>query len=124
MGLFDFLKNKPKQPEDYFEVTITDEMVSVEHPQRKKEQVKWADIETIKIITTDQGPAQPDVWIALLGSETGCLIPQGAKGYDEIYDRISQYEDFNFENVIKAMGSTDNEEFLVWSKNKIGRAPE
>ena len=122
MGLFDFLKGKPKQPEDFFVVTITNEKVTVEHPQRKKEEVKWIDIETIKIITTDQGPFQPDVWLALLGRETGCLIPQGAKGYDEIYDTVSKYEDFNFENVIKAMGSTDNEEFLVWEKNKTGRA--
>ena len=118
MGLFDLFKGKPKQPEDYFLVSITDVMVGVEHPQRKKEEVKWADIETIKIITTDQGPSHPDVWLALLGSETGCLIPQGSKGYDEIYDRVSAYEGFDFENVIKAMGCTDNQEFLVWAKNK------
>jgi hypothetical protein len=119
MGLFDFLKSdkeKRKNPEDYFTVTITDELVKVEHPKRKTEQIKWADIDNIKIITTDQGPFQPDVWIALLGSETGCLIPQGAKGHDEVYNIVSKYERFNFENVIKAMSSTDNQEFLVWTR--------
>ncbi len=123
MGLFDFLKGKPQQPEDLFIVTITNETVTVEHPERKKEQVRWADIESVKIITTDQGPMQPDVWLALLGKETGCLIPQGATGYDEIYDIVSGYEGFNFENVIKAMGCSDNKEFLVWIKNKPDGPP-
>ena len=123
MALFDFLKRRPKQPEDYFAVTVTNETVTVEHPQRKKEKVNWADIESIKIITTDQGPLQPDVWLALLGSQSGCLIPQGAKGYDEIYDIVSAYEGFNFEEVIKAMGCTDNQEFLVWTKDKPDGAP-
>src|SRR5258706_9579823 len=117
MALFDFLKGKPKQPEDYFLVTINNESVTVEHPQRKKEQVKWADIDSIKIITTDQGPIQPDVWLALLGSETGCLIPQVAKGYDEIYDTVSKYEDFNFENVIKAMAQSITKNF--WYGKRI-----
>jgi hypothetical protein len=120
MGLFDFLKRGEKRtnPEDSFNVTITDESVTVEHPQRAKEQIKWTEIESIKIITTDEGPFLPDVWIALLGRESGCMIPQGAKGYDEIYNMISKYEHFNFENVIAAMSSTDNQEFLVWSKGE------
>ncbi|GCC52591.1 hypothetical protein SanaruYs_28280 [Chryseotalea sanaruensis] len=119
MGLFDFLKknkDRMKDPEDYFQVTINDEGVIVEHPKREKEQVKWADIDNIKIITTDQGPFQPDVWLALLGKDSGCLIPQGAKGHEEVYNVVSKYDRFDFENVIKAMSSTDNQEFLVWTR--------
>lgn len=119
MGLFDFLKkntDKKKNPEDYFKVTITDKEVTVEHPKRKTEQVKWADIDCIKIITTSQGPFQPDVWLALLGRESGCLIPQGAKGHEEVYNIVSKYDRFDFENVIKAMSSGDNQEFLVWTR--------
>jgi hypothetical protein len=121
MGLFDFLKKdkaKMKKPEDHFKVTITDEGVVVEHPKRKTEQIKWANITSIRIMTTDQGPFQPDVWLALLGSDSGCLIPQGAKGYEEVYNIVSKYDRFDFENVIKAMSSSDNQEFLVWTRNK------
>ena len=39
MGFFDkiFEKSKSKNPEDDFIITITDEFVKVEHPQRKTE---------------------------------------------------------------------------------------
>lgn len=41
MGLFDFLnsnKEKKKNPEDNFTITITNELVKVEHPKRGMEQ--------------------------------------------------------------------------------------
>ncbi len=69
MGLFDFLKKekqKAKQPEDYFNVTITDEIVTVEHPQRKKEQIKWTDIEMIK--------KWPCFWQPMFTSKVNCLL--------------------------------------------------
>ena len=118
MGLFDnlFGKSKPKNPEDDFKVTITDELIRVEHPQRKTEQILWNDIKEIKLINTDAGPFAPDVWLTLLGDESGCLIPQGAKGYDTIYDIVSKYENFDFENVIKSMSCSDNAEFHLWTR--------
>ena len=118
MSFFDrlFKKAKPKIPEDDFTVTITGKFIKVEHPQRKTEQVLWENIKQIKLINTDQGPWLPDIWLALLGDEDGCLIPQGAKGFDEVYDIVSKYEGFNFENFIKSMSCTDNAEFDLWTK--------
>jgi len=118
MSFFDklFRKTKPKNPEDDFTVTITDKFIKVEHPQRKTEQVLWENIQHIKMINTDKGPLTPDVWLALFGKEDGCLIPQGAKGFKEVYDIVSKYEDFNFENVIKSMSCADNAEFDLWMK--------
>jgi hypothetical protein len=107
---------KEQQPEDYYTVTITETFVRIEHPERATEEVKWQDIEMIKLINTDQGPWLPDVWLALLGKESGCLIPQGAEGFDEVYETVSQYPNFNFENTIKSMSCTDNAEFDLWSK--------
>jgi len=121
MGLFDFLKKKlpesGKQPEDYYNVTITDKFVLVEHPKWGSSQIDWKEIVEIKIITTDEGPFLPDVWIVLIGNGSKCQIPQGAKEYDVIYDLISKYEGFNFENVIAAASCTENKEFLVWTRN-------
>jgi hypothetical protein len=118
MGYFDrlFKKQKPRNPEDDFTVTITDIFIRVEHPERKTEQVAWAGIELIKLINTDEGPLLPDIWLTLLGHNEGCSIPQGAKGYDEVYDIVSKYEGFSFDNVIKSMTCTDNAEFELWRK--------
>ena len=117
MGFFSRLFNKDKkQPEDDFEVTITNEFVKIEHPKRKTEQVKWENIREIKLINTDSGPWLPDVWLALIGEKDGCLIPQGAKGYDEVYEIVTKYDGFNFENVILSMSCTDNAEFNLWNK--------
>ena len=117
MGFFSRLFNRNKsQPEDDFKVTVTDESITVEHPKRKTEKVKWNNITEIKLINTDTGPWLPDVWLALIGDNDACLIPQGAKGYDEVYEKVSKYEDFNFENVIKSLSCTDNAEFKLWNK--------
>ncbi len=111
-----FSKPKFKQPEDYYETTITEEFVKVEHPERETEQVLWKDIVEIKLINTDAGPAAPDIWLALLGENSGCLIPHGSLGCEKVYDIVSKYENFDFENVTKSMSCTDNEEFLLWKR--------
>ena len=128
MGILEriFGKSKPKKHEDNYpednyladtcKVTITDEYIKVEHPERKTEEILWTDIEQIKLINTDSGTFYPDVWMALIGEHSGCLIPQGAEGFQAVYDIVSKYENFDFENFTKSMSCTDDEEFLVWEK--------
>ncbi|WP_426485652.1 hypothetical protein [Flavobacterium sp. 2] len=118
MGILEkiFGKPKPKNPEDFFLVTINKEFIRVEHPERKTEEILWKDIDEIKLINTDDGPFVPDVWLALLGENSVCLIPHGAKGFETVYEIISKYDNFNFDNFISSMSCTDNEEFLLWKK--------
>ncbi|MGZ8558605.1 MAG: hypothetical protein ACXWWC_09740 [Chitinophagaceae bacterium] len=111
-----FKKQKRKNPEDDFIITITDKFIKVEHRLRKIEQISWENIKHIKVINTNEGSGLPDVWLALFGIEDGCLIPQGAKGFEEDYNTVSQYEGFNFENFITSMTCTDNAEFDLWTK--------
>lgn len=111
-----FRKPGPKNPEDNFVVTITKEFVRVEHPGRETQEILWRDIEEIKLINTDAGPLAPDIWLALLGLDSGCLIPHGAKGFETVYEIISKYENFNFDNFIASMSCSDNAEFLLWEK--------
>ena len=115
-NFFKIGKDKVKTLEDNFLVTIADELVKVEHPERKTEQIYWKNIEQIKFINTDEGPFLPDVWLTLLGKEEGYLIPHGAKGYDEVYEIVSKYQGFNFENVIASMSCSDNAEFDLWKR--------
>ena len=67
MGLLDLFKRSKTQPEDIYEVTITDELVKVEHIKRPTESVLWQDIRTILMVNTDEGPGRPDVWLTLAG---------------------------------------------------------
>lgn len=116
MGFFRnlFGKKSFQDPEDDFTLTITGDFVRVEHPNRKTEEIFWKDINEIKLINTDEGPLTIDIWLALIGDNSGCLIPHGTKGYEKVYDIVSKYEGFDFENVIKSMSSTNNEQFLLW----------
>jgi hypothetical protein len=118
MGILEkiFGKPKPKNPEDNFLVTITKEFIRVEHPERASEEILWNDIKEIKLINTDADPFAPDIWLALLGENSGCLIPQGVKGFETVYEMISKYENFNFDNFIASMSCSDNAEFLLWER--------
>lgn len=105
-----------KQPEDYYHTELTEEYIKVTHPKRKDEQINWDEIEEIKLANTDDGPFLPDVWLILIGNGRGCSIPHGSEGWDKVYDIVSKYDGFNFENVVKSMGCTDNEIFELWKK--------
>ncbi len=119
MGIFDLFKpRKRKDPEDDFVVTITDVFVKVEYPKWEAAQVSWEDIREIKLINTDVGPVMPDIWLVLIGENGKCIVPHGAKGFDEIYDIIAKYEGFNSENFGRSMTCTDNAEFLLWVKTE------
>ena len=105
-----------KQPEDYFIITVTDEFVKVEHPERETETLFWNDLEAVLLINTDSGPWLPDIWLMLAGNDSGCMIPHGTKGFEQVYDIVSKYKGFDFENVTRSMTSTDNAEFILWTK--------
>jgi len=116
MGFFEKLfGQKRKQPEDYYSVTITDLTVTVQHPKLGTETLCWDDLHAILLVNTDDGPQLPDVWLTLIGDNSKCVIPQGARGGEEVYDLVSKKDGFNFENVILSMSCADNREFLLWT---------
>jgi hypothetical protein len=105
-----------QDPEGQFIVIMTEEGVACEHPRRKREYVKWDEINEIGIVTTDEGPFAPDVWLLLIGDGKGVSIPQGAKGWEGLYDRVSRFQGFDYESVIKASVSTENARFICWKR--------
>jgi hypothetical protein len=106
-----------------FTVIITEKIVKVVHPGSYLRQVSWKDIQTIKLITTDEGPHDLDMWLALLGKRGRCVIPLGAKGYNKVYRMVSKYKGFDFEHAKQAMTCLDNEEFVLWTKKHAKRKP-
>jgi hypothetical protein len=111
-----FFNNKKVQPEEVYEVSITNEAIHVTHPKFNSSGINWNNIQTIELINTNQGPLLPDVWLSLSGENNNCMIPQGSKGFEEVYAIVSEYEGFNFENVIRSMSCADNAKFLLWTK--------
>lgn len=83
-----------------------------------KEQMSWSSVEEIRIITTDKGPYQEDVFFALVGPNgTGCLIPHDAAARTNLLQELqARFPGLDDNVVIKAMGSTSNNSFLIWSK--------
>lgn len=108
-------KNK-KQIEDYYQVELTEKSIIVTHPSRPTEQIDWNEIEEIKLANTDEGPLLPDVWLILMGHGKRCSIPQGSEGWGKVYNIVSKYEKFNFENVVKSGNCTGNQIFQLWTK--------
>jgi hypothetical protein len=102
--------------ESDFHANITDDYISVEQEGAGREEVRWADIIAIDMVTTDKGPFEPDVWLVLRTDSLSCRLPQGAPDYDAVYDRVSAFPGFSFDNVIQAMMSTGNATFELWRK--------
>ena len=121
MNLFKkvFGKTEIKQPEDYFEVTITDTFLEVTHPKTDTKQILWKEINEIKLINTNAGPFSPDIWMSLVGENSSCLIPHGSLGFDKVYDIVSKYKNFDFDNVSNSMRCVTNQEFLLWKRSNF-----
>jgi len=110
-------QTEPLPPEEYWEVQITNGILTVIDPDLRMLNIKLADILTISIYTTDQGPWLPDAWLAFTGNSFGYVaFPVGCKGYDDTYNVISKFKGFDFKQVISAMSSVTNAEFLLWTK--------
>jgi hypothetical protein len=81
--------------------------------------INWQDIGEIKLINTNEGPRLPDIWLALIGEQSHCIVPHGARGFDEVFDIISRYTGFDMENFGKSMTCTHSAEFSLWKKNQM-----
>lgn len=107
-----------KYPERCFNITVTATSVKVEHPKRATEQIDWGDIKKISLVTTDEGPWQPDVWLFLIGEDSSCMVPTSAPKYDEVYQVVAKLEGFDFLAYLAAMGTTRYASFDLWEKER------
>jgi hypothetical protein len=81
-----------------------------------REMVLWEQIHRVSMRTTDKGPFDDDVFF-VLETATGILVvPQEAKGSDELLCHLQQLPDFDNHAVIEAMAFTENREFLCWQR--------
>lgn len=105
-------------PESMWSVGITDETLSLKHPNGTTNSIQWNAVKGIFIETTDEGPFSADVFWLVADDKGSLKIPQGATGEQELLDHLQKLPGFDNEMLIKAMGSTDNQIFPVWLKSQ------
>lgn len=104
-------------PERQFVVEFDDRVVSLSHPERKKEEVAWADIDEVVIATTDDGPWACDWYWVLRAGSGGLVVPQGATGENKLLERLQRLPGFDSGAVLAAGPRTDNSQVTCWKRS-------
>jgi hypothetical protein len=118
--IFAYTKNKNKQvsettPGGRYTVIITEDEIACEHPKRKRESIRWDQINEIRLVTTDEGPFNPDMWYLFIGESGGCSVPSEAEGFDRLWDEFEKrFKGIDYQAMIDA--GTDNAEKTIWKK--------
>lgn len=116
MSIFNIFRRREARPPD--RVSFTDEVVSRIRADGVEERIRWDDLHEVGILTTDDGPMREDVFFVLISADgkSGCAVPQGAEGCEQLLARLQQLPGFDNEAVIKAMGSSCNAKFVCWKR--------
>lgn len=104
-------------PESSFTVVISDSQIAVQRPDKIVERAQLDELERILIRTNALGPWLPDFWWEFYTNEgLACTFPEGATGQEAAMDLAGRLPDFDFESFGKAVGSTQDAEFLCWAR--------
>jgi hypothetical protein len=96
--------------------TEVDELgVRRELPDGSLEEVSWAELESVEIVTTDEGPFAEDLFWLFFGPNGGCMLP-GSLG-SQVLEHSSCLPGWDSLAVVAAMGSTENARFAVWRRS-------
>jgi hypothetical protein len=103
-------------------VAFNDADLRVSEPDGKEQGMRWQDLGHVAIHTNDQGPFDVDLhWV--LTSRDGrqtLSVPLGASGEQELLAELQRrLPGFDNDAVVRAMSSTDNASFDVWSWTPI-----
>lgn len=123
VAIFEPRLRKLQSPASY-RLLITDDEIACEHPQRKRESIRWEDVDRIWHVTTSGGPYLPDEWILLEGNDRGCSLPTEAPEMDRIWDELKRrFPGFDYKTLIR--GGTDEARRLCWERqpSRITTAP-
>jgi hypothetical protein len=107
-----WFRRQPSEPG----VRFDDERVIRTMSDGRTETVRWDELETVFIITTDKGPFVDDIFWVLVGARGGCIAPSEAEGTTDLVHRLQQLPGFDNRAVIAAMGCAENDRFVVWRR--------
>jgi hypothetical protein len=104
-----------RRPPDSLEVTH--EEVKRTFGDGRVEAVRWDRLTAVLIKTTSEGPFAEDIFFVLVESpESGCVVPQSL-ATDELVSRLQSLPGFDNAQMIEAMGSTAESDFVVWRRD-------
>jgi hypothetical protein len=100
-------------------VEFDDHEIRCTWPKDGRRSISWGELNTVTLITTDEGPWGEDVYWHLGGDgTTEVVVPQGAVGHQDFLAEMQRrLPGLNNEAVIQAMGNTSNARFPVWSRS-------
>ena len=102
-------------PGEAYRLTITANEIACEHPKRDRETIRWEAVTEIRLVTTSDGPWQPDVWLLFVGDSQGCSIPTEAKDFDKLWPELKQrFPGLDYQALIAA-GTTESQK-TIWKK--------
>ena len=101
-----------------YRLLITQEEVACEYLKRKRESIRWEDVNRIWYVTTSAGPWLPDEWLVFEGETGGCSFPTEAIGMDGLWDELKQrFAGFDYKPLI--YGGTDDAKHLCWERQRL-----
>jgi hypothetical protein len=97
-------------------VEISEVGIMCHQPDRNQHLMRWSDLQTVLLETTDEGPFVDDVWWILIAANGTYRVTQGAPGEGELFARMQMLPDFDNDAVIAAMSSVESQQFLCWQR--------
>ena len=87
-------------------------------PHQLDENIDWSELNEVLIVTNDQGPFFDDAhWLLMNEDKTkGVAISNDATGFNELLTKLQTLPNFDNQQVIIAMGCTDNATFHIWKR--------
>ncbi len=98
-------------------VEIDNEKLTLFWANNKKEIFFLSDLRKVALITTNEGPFQPDIfWLLMFRIPIMVPSDELIPGSLKITDYILNLPNFNYDKYIAAISSTDNQGFELWEK--------
>jgi hypothetical protein len=100
------------------ETVLIDEVGIRRVAGRIKERVEWDQVKSVRIVTSGDGPFVEDVYFLIDAKDgKGCCISHEAATRANLLQALDlRLKNIDSEEVIRAMGSTGNATFVIWSR--------
>lgn len=114
-----FLRSRA-QPRD--RVSVDEHGIERQAAGGTREAIRWDQLDRVFIATTDDGPANDDVfWVFIDESGgSGCAVPASAEGFEALLRRVQQLPGFDEDKALQAMGASGSARIDVWQRQPAG----
>jgi hypothetical protein len=102
-----------------YRLVITEDGIACEHRRRKRESIRWEDVNRIWYVTTSEGPRLPDEWILLEGDPGGCSFPTEVPEIGRFWEELARrFTGFDYGPVTR--GTLESARHLCWERSATG----